>query len=113
VLYKVLIFFLDRVYKDRAIERFWFLETVARMPYFSYVTCLHLYETLGWWRTGEMGPIPIRALHMDGSAFAMFVCLRTVLSSPGLAELRKVHFAEEWNEMVRSSSAPHFTNTGC
>jgi len=36
------------------------------MPYFSYVTCLHLYETLGWWRT---------------------------------AELRKIHFAEEWNEL--------------
>jgi ubiquinol oxidase len=27
---------------------------VARMPYFSYTTCLHLYETLGWWRTGGL-----------------------------------------------------------
>ena len=25
---------------------------VARMPYFSYMAMLHLYETLGWWRTG-------------------------------------------------------------
>lgn len=32
------------------IERFFFLETVARMPYFSYVSMLHLYETLGFWR---------------------------------------------------------------
>lgn len=24
------------------------------MPYFSYTTCLHLYETLGWWRTGGL-----------------------------------------------------------
>lgn len=22
---------------------------VARMPYFSYLSMLHLYETLGWW----------------------------------------------------------------
>ena len=41
--------FLDIVYKDRPIQRFWFLEKVARMPYFSYVAVLHLYETLGWW----------------------------------------------------------------
>jgi len=66
VMYDVLLFFVDRLFVGRAIERFWFLETVARMPYFSYVTCLHLYETLGWWRT---------------------------------AELRKIHFAEEWNEL--------------
>eukprot|EP00955_Chlamydomonas_euryale_P107134 365747-Chlamydomonas_euryale.AAC.11 len=48
-------------------QRFWFLETVARMPYFSYISVLHLYESLGWWRAG--------------------------------AVLRKVHFAEEWNEL--------------
>ena len=48
-------------------QRFWVLETVARMPYFSYISILHLYESLGWWRAG--------------------------------AELRKVHFAEEWNEL--------------
>jgi hypothetical protein len=23
------------------------------MPYFSYITMLHLYESLGWWRAGE------------------------------------------------------------
>lgn len=54
VAYDVLLFFVDRVYEGKAIERFWFLETVARMPYFSYTTCLHLYETLGWWRTGGL-----------------------------------------------------------
>jgi hypothetical protein len=37
---------------DRPIARFWFLETVARMPYFSYISMLHLYETLGWWSVG-------------------------------------------------------------
>jgi len=46
---------LDLIYKDNPIERFWFLETVARMPYFSYVAVLHLYETLGWWELdGEL-----------------------------------------------------------
>jgi ubiquinol oxidase len=32
------------------IPRFYTLETVARMPYFSYISMLQLYETLGWWR---------------------------------------------------------------
>lgn len=27
-------------------------QMVARMPYFSYISMLHLYETLGWWRAG-------------------------------------------------------------
>jgi ubiquinol oxidase len=65
--YYVLCFMLDVIFNNRPIQRFWFLETVARMPYFSYISMLHLYETLGWWRVG--------------------------------AEVRKVHFAEEWNEM--------------
>ena len=30
--------------------RFWVLEVVARMPYFAYISMLHLYESLGWWR---------------------------------------------------------------
>lgn len=51
----------------RPIQRFWVLETVARIPYFAYISILHLYESLGFWRAG--------------------------------AELRRVHFAEEWNEL--------------
>lgn len=65
--YYILCLMLDVIFENRPIQRFWFLETVARMPYFSYISMLHLYETLGWWRVG--------------------------------AEVRKVHFAEEWNEM--------------
>ncbi|KAG1680404.1 hypothetical protein FOA52_015495 [Chlamydomonas sp. UWO 241] len=68
VVYIALCVFLDIFYDKRPIQRFWFLETVARMPYFSYISVLHLYESLGWWRAG--------------------------------AELRKVHFAEEWNELT-------------
>lgn len=49
------------------IPKFWVLETVARIPYFAYISILHLYESLGFFRAG--------------------------------AELRKIHFAEEWNEM--------------
>ncbi|CAN0456130.1 unnamed protein product, partial [Hapterophycus canaliculatus] len=37
------------------------------MPYFSYLSMLFLFETLGWWSGG--------------------------------AEVRKVHFAEEYNEL--------------
>ncbi|GFR44103.1 hypothetical protein Agub_g5265 [Astrephomene gubernaculifera] len=65
--YKSLCVLLDVLFNNRPIQRFWFLETVARMPYFSYISMLHLYESFGWWRAG--------------------------------AELRKIHFAEEWNEL--------------
>jgi ubiquinol oxidase len=47
--YDVVCFMLDVIYKDKPIDRFWFLENIARMPYVSYVAVLHLYETLGWW----------------------------------------------------------------
>eukprot|EP00871_Galdieria_phlegrea_P001577 jgi/Galph1/241/GphlegSOOS_G4928.1 len=54
LVYDTLCSFIDWAFQDRPIQRFWFLETVARMPYFSYVSVLHLYETLGWWRNGEL-----------------------------------------------------------
>lgn len=50
----VLCWTLDRVYEGRPIPKFWVLETVARLPYFSYITVLHLYESLGWWRTPQL-----------------------------------------------------------
>lgn len=49
--YLILCWLLDVVFEGRyAPSRFFLLETVARMPYFSYITMLHLYETLGFWR---------------------------------------------------------------
>lgn len=48
--YLFLCLLLDALFNNSPIERFYFLETVARMPYFSYITMLHVYETLGWWR---------------------------------------------------------------
>lgn len=50
--YHALCLLLDAAFNNRPIQRFWFLETVARVPYFSYISVLHLYETLGWWRAG-------------------------------------------------------------
>lgn len=44
---------IDRVYKDRDYARFYVLETVARVPYFSFVSVLHLYETLDIWRRAD------------------------------------------------------------
>ncbi|WP_088894135.1 alternative oxidase [Leptolyngbya ohadii] len=46
----ILVFVINTVYRDRPYPRFYVLETVARVPYFSYLSVLHLYETLGWWR---------------------------------------------------------------
>lgn len=49
--YLFLCYMLDVVFEGRFVPgRFFLLETVARMPYFSYITMLHLYETLGFWR---------------------------------------------------------------
>jgi len=48
--YLFLCVLLDNLFDKRPIARFYFLETVARMPYFSYITMIHAYETLGWWR---------------------------------------------------------------
>lgn len=39
---------------DRAYARFYALETIARMPYFSYLSVLHLLETLGQWRRADL-----------------------------------------------------------
>lgn len=65
--YYALCYLLDVVFEGRnAFSRFFLLETVARMPYFSYITMLHLYETLGFWRRS--------------------------------ADVKRIHFAEEWNE---------------
>lgn len=46
----ILVFVINTVYKNRPFPRFYVLETVARVPYFSYLSVLHFYETLGWWR---------------------------------------------------------------
>lgn len=47
--YYSICFMLDIIYDKKPIDRFWFLETIARMPYFSYVAVLYMYESLGWW----------------------------------------------------------------
>ncbi len=46
----ILVFVINVVYAKRPYPRFYVLETVARVPYFSYLSVLHLYETLGLWR---------------------------------------------------------------
>ena len=49
--YYILCWLLDRVFEEAYVpSRFFLLETVARMPYFSYISMLQLYETLGFWR---------------------------------------------------------------
>ena len=44
---------IDKLYENRDYARFYVLETVARVPYFSFVSVLHLYETLGVWRKSD------------------------------------------------------------
>ena len=46
-------------------QSFYFLESISRVPYFSFMNVIHLHESFGWWRASE---------------------------------LRKIHFAQEWNK---------------
>jgi ubiquinol oxidase len=48
------VFIVDVVYGNRSYPRFYVLETIARVPYFSYLSVLHLYETLGLWRKADL-----------------------------------------------------------
>ncbi|GAA6617140.1 alternative oxidase [Scytonema sp. NUACC26] len=48
------VFIVDIVYGNRSYARFYVLETIARVPYFSYLSVLHLYETLGLWRKADL-----------------------------------------------------------
>lgn len=48
------VFIVDTVYGNRSYARFYVLETIARVPYFSYLSVLHLYETLGFWRKADL-----------------------------------------------------------
>ncbi|MGF1498523.1 MAG: alternative oxidase [Elainellaceae cyanobacterium] len=52
-LVSILVVVIDTLYRDRPYARFYVLETVARVPYFSYLSVLHLYETLGMWRKAD------------------------------------------------------------
>ena len=62
-IYYTICYVLDVVYKNNPIARFWFLETVARMPYFSYVSILQMYEALGWWELD--GSLKRKHLHEE------------------------------------------------
>ncbi|XP_057497972.1 ubiquinol oxidase 4, chloroplastic/chromoplastic-like [Actinidia eriantha] len=44
---------LDALYHDRNYARFFVLETIARVPYFAFISVLHLYESFGWWRKAD------------------------------------------------------------
>ena len=39
--------FLDILYRNRDIQRFWVLEEIARAPYFAFLSVLHLKESFG------------------------------------------------------------------
>ncbi len=54
VIVSFFVFIVDVVYGDRSYARFYVLETIARVPYFSYLSVLHLYETLGFWRREDL-----------------------------------------------------------
>ena len=62
--YRAITYILDKIYEDRPIARFYFLENVARIPYFAYVACLHFYETLGLWQIDEK----LRKQHFEEEA---------------------------------------------
>lgn len=84
---------MDVIYDKRPIQRFWFLEVVARMPYFAYISMLHLYESLGWWRAGaELRKVnPAVSLACLGLGL-LFVACRSLLSGRYLPRLQQIAF---------------------
>ncbi|CAM6126669.1 unnamed protein product [Calypogeia fissa] len=44
---------LETLYAKRLYARFYVLETIARVPYFAFVSVLHMYESFGWWRRSD------------------------------------------------------------
>ncbi|KAM1033590.1 hypothetical protein ACFX2I_036991 [Malus domestica] len=44
---------LETLYSDRDYARFFVLETIARVPYFAFMSVLHMYESFGWWRRAD------------------------------------------------------------
>ncbi|GAB4830785.1 Ubiquinol oxidase 4, chloroplastic/chromoplastic [Ancistrocladus abbreviatus] len=44
---------IDTLYYDRHYARFFVLETIARVPYFAFMSVLHMYESFGWWRQAD------------------------------------------------------------
>jgi len=57
---------IDVLYRERDIPRFYVLETIARVPYFAFASCLHLSETLG---------------RRDASEFIKLHCAQVVCAS--------------------------------
>jgi len=47
VLLGITVTIIDFLYQDLPIQRFWVLETIARAPYFAFLSVLHLRESLG------------------------------------------------------------------
>lgn len=43
-----IVFLIDLLYDDKPYQRFYVLETIARVPYFSYISALHYLETIGF-----------------------------------------------------------------
>ncbi|KAK3264907.1 hypothetical protein CYMTET_26375 [Cymbomonas tetramitiformis] len=55
--YNTSVWGLDLLYEGKPIQRFWVLEVIARVPYFSYVSVLHFYESMGWWQNTDLSKV--------------------------------------------------------
>ncbi len=67
--------------------RFWVLETVARIPYFAFISMLHLYETLGWWRAAA----PLRKASIPCCKALLFTIARKQLCKLAPAHCHACH----------------------
>ena len=47
VVLSITVAIIDFLYRDLPIQRFWILETIARAPYFAFLSVLHFKESLG------------------------------------------------------------------
>ena len=76
---------IDYFYRDAPIQRFWVLETIARAPYFAFLSVLHLRESLGL-RTESH-------YHLMKEHFA-----QTVNETEHLIEMERRGGADRWHD---------------
>lgn len=94
----------DTLFRGRDYPRFYALETIARVPYFSYTAALHFYETIGMWRKAKYlkihfaeGTYSVTTLHACCCLLCSFS--RSLYSSSSLLFILPIRFNSDWNEM--------------
>lgn len=100
--YRSLCWVLDALYAGRPIQRFWVLENVARIPYHCYLSVLHLYESLGWWRKAtELKHLHFAEVHACGDVLTVLITIHQMSANgPHNRSTTKAITSLSWSHWV-------------